>query len=164
MLRPLLVGKYSKISLEVYINEDFTREIFEPLEANTKNLNNDNDLFMRALNLIESAKSHAAPASAPVLTSSPAKASKTTAKTTTSKSSLPTIVYIPSDLNVFKANLMTSHRAEITWIYNDGTRTSNLWYADKIKPTTNIPRNIQSRQRWRDKDIDGLKEVFVKVL
>lgn len=43
--------KYSNIEIELYFNERFATEMYLPLISEIKELNNDNDLFMRAMNL-----------------------------------------------------------------------------------------------------------------
>lgn len=44
-------AQYGNIQLELYFNERFADEIYKPLKAHVDLLNNDNDLFMRSLNL-----------------------------------------------------------------------------------------------------------------
>lgn len=51
MLRTILGVKYSNIGIELYFNERFATEIYLPLKKEINVLNNDNDLFMRGLNL-----------------------------------------------------------------------------------------------------------------
>ncbi len=50
-LIPIIEHDYPNITIELYFNETFSNEIYLPLKNQIKNLNNDNDLFMRALNL-----------------------------------------------------------------------------------------------------------------
>ncbi len=56
--RPTLpAGKPSNISVEVYLNKDFSDTMYVPLMDKIDILNNDNDLFMRSMNLAKSAQS-----------------------------------------------------------------------------------------------------------
>jgi len=57
IVRNILAADYPNISVEIYFNEDFASEIYLPLINNTGKLNNDNDLFMRAINLAAVAES-----------------------------------------------------------------------------------------------------------
>lgn len=56
MLRTILGAKYANIDIELYFNDRFATEIYLPLKNEINNLNNDNDLFMRALNLAAAAE------------------------------------------------------------------------------------------------------------
>ncbi len=51
IVRNILAADYPNISVDVYFNGDFATKIYLPLKNNIGKLNNDNDLFMRALNL-----------------------------------------------------------------------------------------------------------------
>ena len=55
--RPTFKGKTSKISIELYMNADFSNEIYLPLRNEIDNLYGGNDLFMRSLNLAKIAES-----------------------------------------------------------------------------------------------------------
>lgn len=165
ILQSILVGNLSKVVIEIYFNERFTNEIYEPLKKSTDKLNNDNDLFMRALNLVQTAEQH--------LSKVPAKSGSTTAKPTPgaarkSAGSAPPILFTPNDPDDFRSELICRKRAEITWVYEDGTRSVEFWRADGITDSSNIKGNIQSRSRWRNstksRGKDGLVEVHVKVL
>ena len=86
LLRDLLKKHYSpqydNIELNLYFNEDFANKIYGPLKDNIDLLNNDNDLFMRALNLAKAAENRlTTPTSAPSATKK--KAAKTPASSTT---------------------------------------------------------------------------------
>jgi hypothetical protein len=86
LLRDLLKKHYSpqydNIELNLYFNEDFANKIYGPLKDNIDLLNNDNDLFMRALNLAKAAENRlTTPTSAPSTTKK--KAAKTPASSTT---------------------------------------------------------------------------------
>ena len=65
--------RYEKINIELYFNERFTTDIYEPLLKEINELNDDNDLFMRAMNLSQLAESHSTSASPVVVASEPAK-------------------------------------------------------------------------------------------
>lgn len=52
--------KYDNIQIELYFNDRFADEIYKPLRDNIDALNNDNDLFMRSMNLAKVAESHLA--------------------------------------------------------------------------------------------------------
>lgn len=81
-LRNILLedARYNNIDIELYFNEKFTEEIYVPLIANLDALNNDNDLFMRAMNLAKLAEEHrVVPGTHRVLATSVAKAAVSTA-------------------------------------------------------------------------------------
>lgn len=165
LLKTLVVSKYPNVSIELYFNDKFANEIYKPLMDNTDKLNNDNDLFMRALNLIKECDKRMINQTAATLyknnsstkISSPLKTPSVTTKST------PTISFIPSDMNVFKNELMTKKRAEIVWKYKDGTVCPHIWKAENIKADSNIRANVQTMQRWkRDKHL--LESVTVKIL
>ena len=157
ILRELLVGKYSKFSIELYLNDRFSEEICKPLIENADNLNNDNDLFMRSVNILRAAEKHMATLSTPTKTTTP----KAVAPKKSKK--CPTITYNPADPDTFKKELMARKSAEIIWVYSDGTRSINHWDASKIKAESSISGNIQSRPQWRSREEDGLVQVFVNV-
>jgi hypothetical protein len=81
--RPTLKGKNSKLSVELYMNADFSTEIYLPLKNEIDKLFGGNDLFMRALNLAKISESNlsGAPAKA---SSSASSGSATTPKKKTS--------------------------------------------------------------------------------
>lgn len=81
-LRNILIAdaRYKNIDIELYFNEKFTEDIYAPLIANIEELNNDNDLFMRAMNLAKLAEEYRV---APATHSAPS-ASTTTASATVS--------------------------------------------------------------------------------
>ena len=61
-LRKILIAhpKYGNIEIELYFNEKFTTDIYIPLMDELDELNDDNDLFMRAMNLASLAEEHRA--------------------------------------------------------------------------------------------------------
>ncbi|MBQ4585969.1 MAG: hypothetical protein IJA82_07165 [Clostridia bacterium] len=157
ILRELLVGKYSRFSIELYLNEKFSEEICKPLVENADKLNNDNDLFIRSVNILRAAEKHMATLPTPAKT--------TTLKAGAPKKSkkCPTITYTPADPDIFKKELMARKSAEIIWVYSDGTRSTNHWDASKINDKSSISGNIQSRPQWRSGKEDGLEQVFVNI-
>ena len=50
---------YPDITIRLHLNDTFTQEVYLPLKNNVDKLNNDNDLFMRAINLEKVAESFA---------------------------------------------------------------------------------------------------------
>ena len=59
-LRKILAvhSRYANIEIELYFNEKFTTDIYLPLIDEIDELNDDNDLFMRAMNLASVAEEH----------------------------------------------------------------------------------------------------------
>ena len=59
-LRKILAihSRYANIEIELYFNEKFTTDIYLPLINEIDELNDDNDLFMRAMNLARIAEEH----------------------------------------------------------------------------------------------------------
>ena len=72
-LAPICKAQYPDMDVELYFNERFATDIYLPLKKELSHLNNDNDLFMRALNLAAVAEKHlpTAPA-APAVPAAPA--------------------------------------------------------------------------------------------
>ena len=60
-------SRYDDIKIELYFNEKFTSDIYLPLIAHVDDLNNDNDLFMRAMNLAKLAETYNATSAAPTI-------------------------------------------------------------------------------------------------
>ena len=78
-LRHILSAKsrYANIEIELYFNERFATDIYLPLVSQIDHLNNDNDLYMRAMNLSQVAAGYApAPAAAPAAAPATAPSSK----------------------------------------------------------------------------------------
>ena len=51
ILKKHYAPRYDNIEIKLYFNEDFAQQIYVPLKDHIDDLNNDNDLFMRSLNL-----------------------------------------------------------------------------------------------------------------
>ena len=71
-LRTVIAKDYPDTIIELYMNENFTENVYKPLKEKIDSLNNDNDLFMRALNLAKVAIKPATPI-VPSAPSSPVK-------------------------------------------------------------------------------------------
>ena len=56
VLTKLYGNKYEKMEIKLYFNEFFAKEIYVPLRKEIDKLNNDNDLFMRSMNLAKVAE------------------------------------------------------------------------------------------------------------
>ena len=76
----------------------------------------------------------------------------------------PAIEFYPSDERVFKEKLLESKMALRTWFYKDGTIKKEIWKANRLSSTSNLRGNIQSTNRWRRKEIDGLIKVRLELL
>ena len=85
-LRKILASKpvYNNIEIELYFNDKFATDIYYKLVSNVKELNNDNDLFMRAMNLMKLAEETVPPVTTPA-SSTPSTSTTVTTKSTTSK-------------------------------------------------------------------------------
>lgn len=160
---PTVKKFYPNVVVELYFNEDFARELFVPLIQNMDDLYDDNDLFMRSLYLARIAQNYLPQAQQTSKTSSKKsfKSAPNCPKTTVA---VPTIEFVPSKVEDFKTQLLQSKRAEITWIYSDGTQVDKVWDASNVSATTDVKINIQSRPEWRNRDVSGLVEVKVKVM
>ena len=139
VIRKELASTYPKVTIELYFNEDFTTSIYQPLVKETQNLNNDNDLFMRSLNLIKVSEANI---NTPITTTSPAGTHKSTSKIS---KTTPIIISNPSDLNDFKVELINKKRAEITWEYSDGKKYVEFWNATNVTLSSNIKANIKGQ-------------------
>lgn len=157
---PTVKKFYPNVVVEMYFNKDFAEKIYLPLVNNIDELYDDNDLFMRALYLEKIALNSLNPNSK----RKGKKSTKAQAKTTSNVAVAPTIVFSPSNVDDFKQKLLASKRAEITWVYNDGTQTDKVWDASKLTASSDVKLNIQSRPEWRNRDTSGLVEVRVKVI
>ncbi len=49
--RPSLAGAPNNVTIDLYCNNDFVQKIYNPLKSHLDELNNDNELFIRAMNL-----------------------------------------------------------------------------------------------------------------
>lgn len=70
------------------------------------------------------------------------------------------IYFNPSNIDVFKNDLLKTKKAIITWVYSDGTSISTTWDAINFSKSSSVSANIRSKSRFRRRDIDGL--VIVK--
>ena len=70
-------SRYANIEIELYFNEKFTTDIYLPLIDEIDELNDDNDLFMRAMNLASLAEEHRVSATTTPASSAPAGVSTT---------------------------------------------------------------------------------------
>lgn len=160
---PIVNIYYPNVLVELYFNEEFSEKIYLPLAQNIDEIIDDNDLFMRSLNLAKVSEQQL-PANN---TKDPKKKSKKqtnkSPKTITTSNQHPTITLSPSNLDDFKDALLQKKRAEITWIYSDGTQEDKVWNASKFTEASDIYGNLQSRPEWRNRSINGLIEVRVKV-
>lgn len=164
ILKTITAVFYPNVFIEVYFNEDFAKEIYLPLKNNVEQLNNDNDLFIRSLNISVLAENRLKEIdSTKKATLSPKSSKKTNKLKSKPSGHEPVIVYNPSDINVFKTELLKSKRAEITYYYKDGTVSIRIWKADKLMPSSNINQNVKTSHIYkRDKDI--LVKIELKVL
>ena len=158
ILRPLVQKWNPKASITLYFDEDFATNIYLPLKQNIGVLNDDNDLFMRAMNLAKVAEENLPKAKTKT------RSTKTTTAAATTSPDAPQIVLTPSDPELFKQQLILKKRAEITWVYDDGTQEDRTWDASKFQPTSSVTGNLQSRPQWRNKETNGLVEVQVKII
>ena len=78
-LRKILAAhsRYANIEIELYFNEKFTTDIYLPLIDEIDELNDDNDLFMRAMNLASVAEEHRVSRTMSSSTATPAAVSTT---------------------------------------------------------------------------------------
>ena len=168
---PIIKNNYPNIIIDLYFNETFSEKIYLPMKKETDELNNDNDLFMRSMNLAKVSEENLPPSATNTNNSSNSKIRKSSSivskpkKRQNNKSNnKPIITLNPADLDVFKSELLNKKKAEITWFYNDGTQVSKVWNATNFKQSSDIYMNIKSRTEWRKKDVNGLVEVLVKIL
>lgn len=104
-----------------------------------------------------------APAITPSASSSKHNNNKPAGTTSVQKEDVP-VILIPSDPVVFKQQLLSSRRAEITWRYKDGTKRSKPWRAYKLEADSDVMDNIKTRPEYRTRKKDDLLEVVVKIL
>ncbi len=169
-IMPIINKYYPNVSIDLYFNEDFSNKIYKPLIDNIEELFDDNDLFMRSMNLAKVAEKHLDENTAIIpsiikttkKTSKPSKITKTTSTVKTSRVS-PTITLIPSDPDIFKNELLKKKRAEFTWVYSDGTQEDKTWIAKSFTINSDLYNNIKTREQWKNKTKNGLVEVVLKV-
>ena len=157
---PTVKKFYPNVVVEMYFNKDFAEQIYLPLVNNIDELYDDNDLFMRGLLLEKIAQNSLNATNKP----KGKKATNAKSKGASKASVTPTIVFSPANLDDFKQQLLLSKRAEITWVYSDGTQTDKVWDASKITASSDVKLNIQSRPEWRNREESGLVEVRVKAM
>lgn len=73
------------------------------------------------------------------------------------------IIYNPSDISLFKEQLLKTKKATIVWKYDDGSSYTDIWNAKKFKESSSVNANVCSKTRYRNKNKDGLKEVIVSI-
>lgn len=109
-LRKILAthSRYANIEIELYFNEKFTTDIYLPLIDEIDELNDDNDLFMRAMNLASLAEEHRSTAttSASVPSTTPLSATASTSATRTRRGENKEIV-LGTLTSVVKSGKMT---------------------------------------------------------
>lgn len=167
---PIINKYYPNVAIDLYFNEDFSNKIYKPLIDNIEALFDDNDLFMRAMNLAKEAEKHLDENNTiiPSVTKT-AKVKTTTGKTTKTTSTVktsivsPTITLVPSDISIFKDELLKKKRAEFTWIYSDGTQEDKTWNAKLFNENSDLINNIKTRPQWKNKNNNGLVGVVLKV-
>ena len=159
---PTVKKYYPNVVVELYFNKDFAEKIYLPLVNNIDELYDDNDLFMRALYLEKIAMGCLSNESDEKSTTK--KINKVARKQTGNSFVTPTITFNPANVDAFKQQLLQTRRAEITWIYGDGTQVDKVWDATKVSATTDVKMNIQSRPEWRNREANGLVEVKVKLI
>lgn len=77
---------------------------------------------------------------------------------------VPEIIWNPDGIDNFKKALLKTRQVQITWEYRDSKKEVNLWRANRVKATTNLRNNIESRLQWIKKDENGLVKVYVEVI
>ena len=82
-------------------------------------------------------------------------------KATTSKkrSTLPELIFTPSDEVKFKDELLKSKKAHFKLTYSTGVVKTSSWNASEFSPDSNLRNNIMSRTFWRERKLEGLLKV-----
>ena len=164
---PIVNKYYPNVTVEIYFNDDFSTMIYQPLVQNINELYDDNDLFMRSLNLAKVSEKNLPKNYTLTVTNTGHSAVKSPRKTinaTNTSSKTPRIVLKPSDPTLFTSELLKKKRAEITWIYNDGTQEDKTWNAQKFTKNSDLYNNIKTREQWKNKTSNGLIEVRIKIV
>ena len=72
---------------------------------------------------------------------------------------LPELVFVPSNEEQFKNELIKSKKARFVLTYNTGHVKETYWKADSFDVSSNLRGNIQSKPFWRRKESEGLVKV-----
>ena len=101
----------------------------------------------------------------PISSSKPVASTATAATTppTKKKSSIPELIFYPSDVQQFKDELLKSKKGHFVLTYDSGAIKNSPWKADKLDASSDLKNNIMSRSFWRNKKHDGLIKVEVFV-
>ena len=171
--RPALGGLPTNIEIELCCNDKFSNDVYIPLKNHLAVLNNDNELFLRALNMAKAAEealkppktgtagkktsgSKSSPSKAAASSVAPAKASAARG------SSTYTIELLPDDKVLFKQQLLVKKQAKRIITYKDGSVKSEIWHAGKFSPTSDLGGNILSQIGHRT-DKDQIEKVVFEV-
>lgn len=73
---PIIKNNYPNIIIDLYFNETFSEKIYLPMKKETDELNNDNDLFMRSMNLAKVSEENLPPSATNTNISSNSKTGK----------------------------------------------------------------------------------------
>jgi hypothetical protein len=79
---------------------------------------------------------------------------------------IPKVVLNPSNAEEFKRELINQKKAEITWIYADGSESIKAWNVARFDSTSNVFYNLYSKDEWRNrkKKKKALVEVQVRII
>lgn len=73
----------------------------------------------------------------------------------------PVLIFYPANEEQFKIELLKRQKAHFELTYNTGIKKTIFWNAEKLKVTSNLRGNIESKTFWRNKDKEGLMKVEV---
>ena len=73
------------------------------------------------------------------------------------------LIFYPSDLNLFKKELINKKKATIILTYDTGRVKTIDWVANNFSVDSDLKGNIQSKSFWRTRKSDGLIKVEVKL-
>jgi hypothetical protein len=77
---------------------------------------------------------------------------------------IPKVVLNPSNAEEFKRELINQKKAEITWIYADGSESIKAWNAARFDSTSNVFSNLYTKDEWRNRKEKALVEVQVRII
>lgn len=152
-----------------YISNDaFRDEIVIPLIKNTNDDSDTNELFLRAVKLLNIFNLYSAPSLKVKLAEYLIgdNEEQKGPKNNNIRSTTPNfnLEFDPSDEKLFKHKLLQTKRANRTWYYSNGRVDEDIWDASNFTIESNLRGNINSNNKVRKREENGLFKLKLKII
>jgi hypothetical protein len=78
--------------------------------------------------------------------------------------SIPEIELVPSNITLFKKELIRTKRAHRTFYYLDKPEKKEIWKADNFSPSSDLMSNIKTNNQFRSWKSTGLIKVRLEII